>query len=119
MTIAEHQTFAIYLQLEVYFWRSLGLVERQKNANDSARFYAAMSAGSKMVNGRVPSRREDCATSWQLFLSASGVMMGTSIPPFFNSILAIQPGCDVARNLIEYNALQTFTENNLLMSLVS
>ena len=79
-----------------------------------------MVEAARMTNdGVAPTRREDYSNAWQQYLSCSGHMLGQATPPFFNGILSVSPDCDVARNFIEYNSLQSFTENALLMSLVS
>jgi hypothetical protein len=119
-TVSEMQSYTVFLQLECLFWRACGLTDRQKNANDGARFYHTMMEAARMANdGVAPTRREDYASAWQQYLRRSGLMLGQVTPPFFNGILSVSPDCDVAKNFIEHNSLQSFTENALLMSLVS
>ena len=94
---------------------------KRQNGRDQERFHAAMMAGAKMMaggSGGVP-RPDQYATEWKRFLDASTYMLSQAVPPFFSGILAVNSDCDVTRNYVEYNSLQSFTENSLLMSLVS
>ena len=116
--VAFHQTQAVYTQLECNLWRAFGLANKAKNNRDGSRFYNTLITGAKMTTGVAPTNRNAYAAEWQRFLEASGLMLGQSAPPFTASISALHPTCNILQNYIEVNALESFTENAHLMSLV-
>ena len=113
------QTYCLYNQLETFFWRAYALSGKRKNGRDQARFRAAMISGALMTTGHLPSRKDEYAAEWHQFLGTSSQMLSQSTPPFFARLLALSSECQVTKNLIEFNSIQAFTENSLLMSLVS
>ena len=113
------QTFSLYNQLENYFWRAFALRHKRKNDRDQARFRAAIQNGALMTTGHLPTRQEEYVAEWRRFLGTSAQILSQSTPPFFARLLAVSNECEVTQNLVEFNATQTWTENSLLMSLVS
>ena len=106
------------MKLETLMWRSLGITDLQTNSEDRARFHSAVLQASKMQGEKSPSKPEEYDQQWQKFVGASGLMIGQAVPEVVNQITALQPSCNVTRNFVEINSLQSAVENGVFMSMV-
>ena len=110
------QMLSIYQRLECLLWRCIAIQGKTTNFNDHTRLVRTMQRCVQILGS---GSGGDLTPQWREYVRRSGILINQAVPHFVTAVSALIPHAEIVRCFLEHNIFQGFSENGILMGLVS